>query len=290
MSKEFFEVVNCIGASFSYLALTEANFVSASGSAYAPPERGDWKRLTSARQIQFLQDCPGVVETFQTSAAEVFLPCNSIGGANDAGDGRIIWFKNSGTGSITVKDYAGNPLWIVKQFGIIVIVGNDNNNWDFYFTAKNIDFNNATNGFTSDNVQGAIEEVKTYGEGFPRAGVPLSYNGTISTGSWISYTELIATPRILFPVKIRIKEITWVNTNVNLGSFTFEFYKNGQVNPTNLVYTYTPTVGDRAAGRGYSSELSIDFDAGDSLFLRYVKPSGTSLSDLGFILWIARWG
>jgi hypothetical protein len=128
-------------------------------------------------------------------------------------------------------------------------------------------------------------------EGYPRAGIPLTYNGTVNNGNWISYTELISTPRIIFPVKIRVKEITWVNTNLNLGSFTFDFYKNGQLNPVNLINTYTPTSTERVNGYGYSSELNIDFNPGESLFIKYNKPSGgTSLSDLGLILWVARWG
>jgi hypothetical protein len=154
---EFYELISCVGLSVSYLSLTEANITSSAGAAYVPPERGDWRRIAGTRQIQLLQDCPGVVETFQTSAAEVRLPCNSIGANNDAGDGRIFWFKNSGTGAITIKDYAGIGLWVAQQFAIVLIVGNDNNNWDFYFVAKNIFYDNTTSGIAANEVQTAID-------------------------------------------------------------------------------------------------------------------------------------
>jgi hypothetical protein len=155
--------------------------------------------------------------------------------------------------------------------------------------AKSVPFDNSINGFTATDTQTAIEEAKQNSEGFPRAGLTLTANGTVTTGSWITYSELLANPRILFPVNIRLKEITWVNANTSLGAFTFEFYKNGQVNPTNLVFTYTPTAADRTAGYGYYAWSSnLDFNAGESVYIKYVKPSGTSLSDLALIIWISR--
>jgi hypothetical protein len=150
-------------------------------------------------------------------------------------------------------------------------------------------FDNSTNGFIASDVQAAIEEAKQNAEGFPRAGLSLTANGTVSSGNWITYSELLSNPRILFPVKIRIKEMTWVNSNVNLGAFTLEFYKNGQVNPTNLIFTYTAPAADRTAGYGYYVWSSnIDFNDGESLYIKYVKPSGTSLADLALVVWIAR--
>lgn len=154
--------------------------------------------------------------------------------------------------------------------------------------AEGVPFDNATNGFVSDRVQPAIEEAKQNAEGFPRAGLPLTANGTLSTGDFITYSELLANKRILFPVKIRIKEITWNNSNASLGAFTFEFYKGGTA-PGNLVYTYTAPAGDLTSGYGYHVLSSnIDFAAGEILYIKYVKPSGTSLSDTALVVWIAR--
>lgn len=142
--------------------------------------------------------------------------------------------------------------------------------------------------FTATNVCDALREAKQNAEGFPRAGLPLTANGTVSNGNWISYSELLANPRILFPVKIRIKEITWVNANTALGAFDFELYKNGQL-AGNKIFTYSAPGADRTVGYGYYVfATNIDFDAGESLYIKYVKPSGTSLSDLALIVWIAR--
>jgi hypothetical protein len=161
---------------------------------------------------------------------------------------------------------------------------------DFWKTpvAVEIPFDNATNGFTADEVQTAIEEAKQNSEGFPRAGLPLIANGTVSNGNFITYTELLANPRILFPVKVRLKELTWVNNNTNLGAFSFQIFKNGQA-VGNLFYTYTPPAGDLTAGYGYFVfPTNLDYAAGDSMYIKYVKPSGTSLADLALVVWISR--
>jgi hypothetical protein len=163
-----------------------------------------------------------------------------------------------------------------------------NTDWKEDNVAANVSFNNATNGFTANQVQTAIEEAKQNSEGFPRAGLSLTANGTVNNGNWITYSELLSNPRILFPVKIRIKEITWVNSSTNLGAFNFEIYKNGQA-IGNRVFVYTAPAGDRTVGYGYYVWASnLDFAAGDSLYIKYVKPSGTSLADLALIVWVAR--
>ena len=154
--------------------------------------------------------------------------------------------------------------------------------------AESIPFDNATNGFAAEQVQSAIEEARVTAEGLPRAGLSLTANGTVSSGNWITYTELLANPRILFPVKVRLKEFTWVNVNTNLGAFDFAFYKNGQA-AGNLLFTYSAIAADRTVGYGYYTWLTnYDFNPGDSLYIKYNKPSGTSLSDLALILYIAR--
>ena len=155
--------------------------------------------------------------------------------------------------------------------------------------AKSTPFDNTTNGFTASDTQAAIEEAKQNAEGFPRAGIPLTANGTVGDLAWITYTELLANPRILFPVKIALKEFTWVNSNVNIRALAFKFYKNGQAGGI-LVYTYTPTAGDRTAGYGYLVvPTSLTWDAGESLYVQVdYTAAGTSMSDLAAIVWISR--
>ena len=161
---------------------------------------------------------------------------------------------------------------------------------DFWKTpvAEEIPFDNATNGFTADQVQSAIEEAKQNSEGFPRAGLPLISNGIVSNGEYVTYSELLSNKRILFPVRIRLKELTWNNTNTSLGAFDFEIYKNGTA-IGNLIYTYTTPAADRTAGFGYFVfPVNVDIAAGEYIYIKYVRPSGASLSDLALVIWISR--
>jgi hypothetical protein len=155
--------------------------------------------------------------------------------------------------------------------------------------AKAVPFDNVGNGFVSSDTQAAIEEAKQNAEGFPRAGLPLTVNGTVGDLQWITYSELLANPRILFPVKTRLKEFTWVNNNVNIRALQFKFYRNGQL-VGNLVDTITPTAGDRTAGYGYYVwQTNLDYNPGDSLYVQVDYTAiGTSLSDLALVVWIAR--
>jgi hypothetical protein len=59
--------------------------------------------------------------------------------------------------------------------------------------------------FTATDVCSAIIEAKQNAEGFPRAGIRGSYNGTVSGGSWLGPNELLPnTPLAVFPVKTKI--------------------------------------------------------------------------------------
>jgi len=120
------------GISLEYADIGESVFVSVAGAAYTPPERGDFRRAGGTRLVQLLQECPGVVETFQTSAGTLRLPANTVSEAtNDAGDGRIFFLKNSGTGNIVVEDYLGASLYTLSSGSIVIIMGNTANTWDF---------------------------------------------------------------------------------------------------------------------------------------------------------------
>lgn len=133
MSNEFYSTIKSFGGlALEYADINESDFSAAAGAAYTPPERGDFRRSDSTRRVQILMECPGVVETFQTSAATVRLPANDVSFAtNDAGDGRLFFFKNSGTGDIFIEDYLGSSLVTVAAGTIIVIIGNTANTWDF---------------------------------------------------------------------------------------------------------------------------------------------------------------
>jgi hypothetical protein len=155
--------------------------------------------------------------------------------------------------------------------------------------ADSIPFDNSTNGFVSDLVQPAIEEARANAEGFPRAGLTLTHNGTVGDLAWITYTELLANPRIVFPVNTRLQEFTWNNSNINIRATDVKFYRNGQL-AGNLIATRTLPAGERTAGYGYFEFLTnLDFLAGDVLYVQIdYTAGGTSMSDLGLVVWISR--
>lgn len=155
--------------------------------------------------------------------------------------------------------------------------------------AKAVPFDNSTNSFVSTDTQAAIEEAKQNAEGFPRAGLSLTHNGTVGDLVWITYSELLANPRILFPVNIRLKEFTWSNSNINIRATDFKFYRNGQAGG-NLIATRTAPAGERTAGFGYYAfPTDLDFAAGDTLYVQVdYTVAGTSLSDLALVIWVSR--
>lgn len=271
------------GISLEYIELTETDFTAAAGAAYVPPERGSYRRIAGSRQIQLLMDAAGVIETKQLSAAEVFLPANTIlDETNDAGNGRLFFIKNSGTSTIVIKDYSGNALWIVQESGMVVVVGNDNNNWDFYFTAKNIPFE-PVSPITATNVQDAIVQANLYAEGFPRAGIRSTQNGTVGNNDWLGPNELLPnTPLAVFPVNVRLNEITWANQISNV-RFRVQFRRGSKTGPI----VYTLTVNSTNPGYGYVDSVNINFSAGETLWAQYLD-DGTNCSDMDLIVWISR--
>lgn len=122
------------GLAGEYVDISEADFASANGAPYSPPEDNlDYRRVEIARTIQLLGACPVSVETFQASAGTLRLPANTVTeSTNDAGDGRLFFFTNSGTGVITIQDYLGTVLHRVPEGSKVIIAGNTNNTWDFY--------------------------------------------------------------------------------------------------------------------------------------------------------------
>lgn len=149
--------------------------------------------------------------------------------------------------------------------------------------AIQIPFNNATNSFTSNDVQTAIEEAKQTAEGFPRAGIRSSYNGSVGANQWLGPNELLSnTPLVVFPVKTRLNEISWSNANTNV-QFRIRFRLNSRTG----TILYTLTVTSPNSGLGYVSGINYDFNPGDSIHAQYLD-DGTNASDMDLILWISR--
>lgn len=148
--------------------------------------------------------------------------------------------------------------------------------------ARGQPFDNSANGFTSTDTQSAIEEAKATAQGLPRWIIVCTYNGILGGGRFFGLNNLLTDTKILFPTSVKISELSWNNTNTGVG-FKIAFYKNGK---TNLVYTYTATAGDNAAGYGFHQLTApIMLVAGDFIQMKYVKTGGSNISDLGFQLW-----
>lgn len=149
--------------------------------------------------------------------------------------------------------------------------------------AEEIPFDNGTNGFTSENAQAAIEEAKATAEGFPRAGIRSSYNGTLGNNDWLGPNELLSNTALLVaPVKLRLNEITWANQNANV-AFRIEFRT---VSKTGTIF-YTLTVTSPNSGSGYVSGVNFDLNPGDTVWAQY-KDDGTNMADADLILWVSR--
>lgn len=154
---------------------------------------------------------------------------------------------------------------------------------EFIQVAYSVPFDNATNGFSSSDTQSAIEEAKQNAEGFPRAGVRSTYNGTISANQWLGPSELLPnTPLIVFPVSTKLNEITWSNQTTNV-AFRIQFRLNSR---TGTIF-YTLTVTSPNSGFGYVSGLNFTFSPGDTIHAQYLD-DGTNASDVDLILWISR--
>jgi hypothetical protein len=84
--------------------------------------------------------------------------------------------------------------WIVLLF--IMLFASISNGAIFQFQralqALYVSFDNATNGFTSTEVQSAIEEAKTSAEGKARYAVGFGFDGSGSSGRWLETHTNIA--------------------------------------------------------------------------------------------------
>jgi len=149
--------------------------------------------------------------------------------------------------------------------------------------AYSIPFDNSTNGFISDRVQPAIEEARLYAQGFPRAGVRGSYNGTVSNRDWLGPNELLSnTPFVVFPVRTQINEISWANSK-NDPEFHIEFRSMSQ---TGTIF-HTLTVTAPNDNYGYQNNLTYTFNPGTTLWIQYWD-DGQNAADLDLIVWISR--
>lgn len=154
---------------------------------------------------------------------------------------------------------------------------------EFIQVAETVPFDNDTNGFVSEDVQAAIEEAKQNAEGFPRAGIRSTYNGTVSNNNWLGPSELLPNTALLVsPVTLKIQEITWANQTANV-QFRIQFRTNSKTGPI----FYTLTVTSPNVGSGFVTGLTQVLTPGQTVWAQYLD-DGTNASDLDLIMWVSR--
>lgn len=144
-------------------------------------------------------------------------------------------------------------------------------------------FDTSLNDFPStiEEVQSAIEYAKQNAEGFPRAGLPLIYNGTVSNNDWVSYSNLTPDVPIIFPVNTKLNELTWANNN-NDRDFDIEIYRED-----GTTYLTKFEVRNSTNNYGYFEDIDLTFTAGTGMRIKYID-QGKNCRDLCLVPWISR--
>jgi hypothetical protein len=102
--------------------------------------------------------------------------------------------------------------------------------------------NAGPSGIASLEVQSAIEEVKAYVASIARFAMVFVANGAIGNNTWLGFNELVAsnTTPMIIPVNCVLKEMAFSFSGVAVDGVLL-IYKNGLLNPTNVIYINTFT-------------------------------------------------
>lgn len=147
-----------------------------------------------------------------------------------------------------------------------------------YPVAGSVPFDNEVNNFVADNTQDAIEELLDLAAPL-RVPIPLVYNGTLSNGNWIGYSNLLPgnnTP-IVVPITGVLDGFTWSNQQSS-ADFALTFRKNS----TGAAIFFTWSV-DNTRSASVFLPTPEPFSAGDTIFIQYVD-QGTNASDATVVL------
>lgn len=268
MAKEFYQLIRSFGGlSLEYASISESDFSDTAGAAYTPPERGELRRITGDREIQLLSDAPGVVESFQTLApGYLYLPANTVANdTNDAGNGRLFFVKNSGTQDLYIKDYLGNQLQRMPTDTVVIVVGNDAGNWDIFFKADDIYFDNSLLNWAlaEDTIQRAVEyasTVSTATEGVPRYVSTCGRDGKSEAGKWLEFFKGVPSDKspLVLPEDSEIVALSFSCKAAT--TVTYTLYKNNTV--------VLDTLSATGANTNYKSGLNHTLLAGDNLSVK----------------------
>lgn len=139
--------------------------------------------------------------------------------------------------------------------------------------ARAIPFDGTGTTFTSTDTQSAIVEAKNIAVGLPRYTLLGVFNGIVSDGNWLSYSNLVPgdTVPILIPVKCSLKEVTFYN--INSASGRLDFYRNGT-----LAENIFDSLSITNSTSGTKANFTQIFNLGDTLRARWVD-LGTNPND-----------
>lgn len=150
--------------------------------------------------------------------------------------------------------------------------------WIILGDASDIVFDNSTNGFTSNDVQSAIEEADSNNTN-ARVSISLLNNSTVTNNAWIGYSELIPsnTTPVVLPWNCQMTNISFANTTSSIEGI-FEIYKNGLL-VANRIYQWQFT---NSPSYRYIT-LTLNFIAGDRLSFKWID-QGDNPSDAVWVL------
>lgn len=140
--------------------------------------------------------------------------------------------------------------------------------------AESVPFDNATNGFQSDNVQDALEEIGASAS----PGFSFGRNGALSQNTWLRRPGNVPSNRAGVTIKINNPVVTGVScANRNVETYDVEIYEH-EGNEVNLTLLGTVTV-----TAATSDTFNVNFPAtqGRQLAVRLGSTSTGNVRDLG---------
>lgn len=187
----------------------------------------------------------GQIDPFpvETNPSQDYLASKGIALENN--DNRLI--DLDGSGNIQFKDAIETIAVTVRQLR----------------TALNNIFSNSGNGFVATNVQAAIEEARDSAVGKARFGMAFVHNGSVGNNTWLGFSELVPsnTTPLIVPVNCKLTELAFSFAGANVDGVLL-IYKNGIVNPLNVIYSNTFT---NQNSFKLMSGLNLTLNAGDQL-------------------------
>jgi len=140
--------------------------------------------------------------------------------------------------------------------------------------AESVPFDNDTNGFTSDNVQGAIEEIGASAS----PGFSFGRNGALSQNTWLRRPGNVPSNRAGVTVDINNPVITRIAcANRNVETYDVEIYEH-EGNQVNLTLLGTVTV---TSATSDTFSVSFSVTQGRQLAVRLGSTSTGNVRDLG---------